>query len=109
MPSSMPSLGFKTRHFLLFLEESPNDRERRRDVEHNVFECYSLLYHNCNNESERNACVEAFRSHFPQSKYSFVSQNPSSLTPESFSLYLDGKLSQLHTLCSDIQVEKNRT
>ena len=104
----MVSLRLIIRHFLLFLEENPNDGERRRDVEHNVFECYSILYSTSDDESEKRACVEAFHALFPQSRFNVESPNPlPTITPESFRHFVDEKLSQLRTLCSDIQMEKN--
>ena len=78
-------------------------------MEHNVFECYSILYSTSNDESEKRACVEAFHALFPQSRFNFESPNPlPTITPDSFRHFVDDKLSQLRTLCSDIQLEKNR-
>lgn len=95
----MVSLCLIIRHFLLFLEENPYDGERRRDVEHNVFECYFILYSTSNDESEKRACVEAFHALFPQSRFNFESPNPlPTITPESFRHFVDDKLSQLRTL-----------
>ena len=106
----MSSFCFITRHFILYLEENPNDVERRTDVEYNTFDCYSILYHNSCDATERKAYVDAFYSHFPQSKCSFEPPNPSSsITPTSFRHFLEDRLSRLNTICSDIQSEDNHT